>query len=129
MIYSLFDQVIAARHDRRNSLQLKHFNRSNANITAKPMREIRSRDSDGVSTISDYDWTLPTSLKQVQECLVNFGATNLILWPYDHTHLSLTRLLNRYDWCVTAGTDANRAKLVRALFNRVMETNAYQAAD
>ena len=51
--------VMLARHDRQNALQLKHFHRSNANISSKPMKETKSRDAYGVSTISDFDWVLP----------------------------------------------------------------------
>ena len=55
--------TILARHNRANALMMKHFFWSNANITSKPMKEIRSRDSTGIATISDYDWVVPTSIK------------------------------------------------------------------
>ena len=51
--------VILARHDRKNALQLKHFYRSNANITSKPMRETRARDGAGITTLSYFDLVLP----------------------------------------------------------------------
>ena len=82
-------QVILARHDRKNALQIKHYNRSNANISAKPIREIRSRDSEGVSTIRDFDWSLPTTIKQCQDSVLNFGAINRMLWPLDNTNISM----------------------------------------
>ena len=121
--------VVLARHDRKNSLQLKHFNRSNANITSKPMREIKSRDSQGVSTISDYDWMLPNNVRQCQDSILNFAAVNRTLWAYDYTDIALTKVLNRYDWCGAAASESDRVKLIRALFNRVMEDNSFRAAD
>ena len=121
--------VIATRHDRKNALQLKHYNRSNANVSSKPIKEIRSRDSEGVSTIHDYDWTLPNTIKQCQDSILNFGAVNRSLWPFDHTDIALTKIFNRYDWFVAADSSADRVKLVQLLFNRIMEENAYRAAD
>ena len=111
-------QVTSARHDRRNALQLKHFIKSNANITSKPIREVKSRDADGVSTISDFDWVLPNSVKQCQDGLINFGAVNHLLWPLDPTNISLTRVFNRFDWCIAAGMDTNRVKMIQSVFNR-----------
>ena len=113
--------VVLARHDRRNSLQLKHYVRTNANITSKPMKEVRSRDATGISTISDFDWVLPTSVKQCQDAVLTFAMVNRSLWVYDHTDIALTLVINRYDWCVAASSEADRVKLVRAVFNRVME--------
>ena len=89
--------VILARHDRRNTLQMKHFFRSNANISSKPMKEIKSKDGAGVSTISDFDWVLPTNLKQCQDSLLNFATVNRSLWPYDFTDISLSKVFSRYD--------------------------------
>ena len=111
-------QIIAARHDRRNALQMKHFIRSNANVTSKPIREVKSKDADGVSTISDFDWILPANVKQCQDGLINYGAVNQMLWPMDHTTISMTRAFNKYDWCIAAGIEANRVKMIQTIFNR-----------
>ena len=121
--------VVVAKHDRRNTLQMKHFMRTNANVTSKPMKEMRAKDGAGISTISDYDWALPTSLKQCQDCLLLFATVNRALWPYDQTDISLNRVFNRYEWCAAAHNDGDRVKLIRAVFNRVMEDNAFRAAD
>ena len=99
--------VVLARHDRKNALQLKHYNRSNANITSKPMKEIKSRDSVGVSTISDYDWVLPNNVRQCQDSILIFAAVNRSLWPYDYTDIALTRVYNRYDWCGAAHSESD----------------------
>ena len=72
---------------------------------------------------------LPDSLKQCQDSLLIFAAVNRSLWPYDHTDIAMTRVLNRYNWCGAAGNEKDRVKLVRAMFNRVMEDNAFRAAD
>ena len=121
--------VTLARHDRRNTLQMKHYFRNNVNITNKPMKEIKSKEGGGISTISDFDWALPLNIKQCQDCLLQFAAVNRSLWPYDMTDLALTKVYNRYDWCGVARNDSDRVKLIRAVFNRVMETNAFRAAD
>ena len=113
--------VVLARHDRKNALQMKHFFRSNANITSKPMKEIKARDAVGISTIADYDWVLPTSIKKCQDCFLVFATVNRSLWPYDLTDIALNRVFNRYDWCVSAQSEADRVKLIRHIFNRVME--------
>ena len=47
--------VIMTMHDRRNALQLKHFNRTNSAISSKPMKEIRGRDTFGISIITGDD--------------------------------------------------------------------------
>ena len=112
--------VVLARHDRRNTLLLKHYNRTNANITSKPMKEMRSRDATGISTISDFDWMLPNRVSQCRDSVLVFATVNRSLWPYD-TDISLTKVYNRYDWCVLAGSEGNRVKLVRAVFNRIIE--------
>ena len=39
------------------------------------------------------------------------------------------KVYRRYDWCAAAPTEGDRVKLVRAVFNRVMEDNAFRAAD
>ena len=62
--------TVLARHNRANALMMKHYFRSNANITSKPMKEVRSRDSSGIATISDYDWVVPTSVKQCQDTII-----------------------------------------------------------
>ena len=121
--------VTLARHDRRNALQMKHYFRSNANITSKPMKEIKAKDGAGVSTISDFDWVLPTSIKQCQESLLMFATVNRSLWPYDHTDIALTKVLNRYDWCAAVQHEGDRVKLIRTVLNRVMEDNTFKAAN
>ena len=85
------------------------------------MKEMRSRDATGISTISDFDWMLPNSVSQCCDSVLVFATVNRSLWPYDTTNISLTKVYNRYDWCVLAGSEGNRVKLVRAVFNRVME--------
>ena len=54
---------------------------------------------------------------------------NMNLWPYNTTDLSLLKIYGRYDWCASAPTEGDRVKLVRAVFNRIMEDNAFRAAD
>ena len=80
--------VTLARHDRKNALQMKHYFRSNANITSKPMKETKARDAVGITTIADYNWVLPTSVKQCQDCILVFAAVNGSLWPYDMTDVA-----------------------------------------
>ena len=45
------------------------------------------------------------------------------------TDLSLSKVYNCYDWCAAAQNDSDRVKLIQAVFNRVMENNAFRAAD
>ena len=115
--------VVLARHDRRNSLEMKHYNRTNCNITSRPMKEVKSRDSQGISTISDYDWVLPTNVKQCQNTLNVFATVNRSLWPYDMTDIALSQVYQRYDWCAAATNESDRVKLIRGVFNRVMQVN------
>ena len=93
------------------------------------MREIKSQDSEGISTISDYDWALPDSVKQCQDSILIFATVNRALWPYDTTDIALTRVFNRYNWCGGASVEKDRVKLIQAVFNRVSEDNAFRAAD
>ena len=39
------------------------------------------------------------------------------------------KVLNRYYRCIAANSDSNRVKLIRALFNHVMEEKAHWAAE
>ena len=110
--------MIIARHDRTKALQLKHYHRINATISSKPMKEIESRNSEGVSTISDFDWTLPTSVRHCRDAILNFATVNRSLWPFDTTDISLMKVFDRYDWCGAATHEASRVKLIRAIFNR-----------
>ena len=121
--------MVIARHDRTKALQLKHYHRSNATISSKPMKEIKSRNSDGISTISDFDWTLPTSVRHCRDAILNFATVNRSLWPFDTTDIALMKVFDRYDWCSSANTESNRIKLISSVFNRVMEDNTYRAAD
>ena len=113
--------VVLARQDRRNTVLMKHFHRTNANITTKPMKEVRSKDAGGKSTIPDFDWVLPTNVKQCKESLTTFAAINRSIWPYDMTDLSLTKVYDKYEWCGSTNNENDCVKLIRALFNRVME--------
>ena len=121
--------VILARHDRKNTLLMKHYFRSIANIMSKQMKEVNFIDGGGISTISDFDWILPTTVKQCHDTLTNFAAVNRSLWPMDHTDIALTKVFSPYAWCGAASNEGDRVKLIRALFNRVSEDNAFRAAD
>ena len=85
------------------------------------MKEIKSRDTEGISTISDFDWTLPSSIKHCRDAVLNFATVNRALWPYDTTDISLMKVFDRYDWCIAANNDGHRARLIRAVFNRYFQ--------
>ena len=53
-------------HDRRNSVEIKHFMADNSSVTSKPMKEIRRKEDDELVTLSDYNWTEPQSIRQVK---------------------------------------------------------------
>ena len=113
--------VISSMHDRRNCLQLKHFNRKNSNITSKPMKEIRGRDQDGVTTITDHQWDLPHSVKTCQESVNNYAAVMRQLWPYDITDLVINRVLDKFGWFSGANHEKERVRMVQEFFNTILE--------
>lgn len=72
---NIADRTIHMLHDRRNSVEIKHFMTENSSVASKPMKEIRRKEDEELVTLSDYNWSEPQSVRQVKK-LINL----LICW-------------------------------------------------
>lgn len=116
-------------HDRRNTVELKHFMSENTGVASKPMKEIRRKEDEELITISDFNWTEPQSIRQVQEALENYRAILQLLWPMDQTGTIIGRLLLRY-WFISAVQDAKtKVSVICKYFNAVQRLNVKRAAN
>ena len=69
----------------------------------------------------DYDWEEPTSVRQCQDCLINYGAVNSQIWPMDYTDRALHKVYVKYGWFAMCQNETERVKLIRMLFNNVLQ--------
>ena len=126
---SLSDKTILLLHDRRNVMELKHFMSENASVSGRPMKEIRKKEDEGVVTISDFSWSEPQSMRQVQEALENYKTLLHLLWPMDQSGNIIGRLLLKY-WYISAATDPRvRISVICSYFNAIQRLNAKRAAN
>ena len=116
-------------HDRQNTVELKHFMSENTGVASKPMKEIRRKEDEELITISDFNWTEPQSIRQVQEALENYRAILQLLWPMEQTGTIIGRLLLRY-WFISAAQDAKtKVSVICKYFNAVQRLNVKRAAN
>ena len=121
------EKTIGTMHDRAKSLTIKNFHSQNACVTAKPMRKIERKDSEGLVTLYDYSWEEPSSLAEFTEALVNYMVALQQLWPLDPTALIMLRLINQYKWISVANELREKIAVLSGFFNAVLEENRGRA--
>ena len=45
---------------------IKHFMSQNSSVASQPMKEIRRKEDEELVTLSDYNWAVPQSVRQVR---------------------------------------------------------------
>ena len=68
---NIADRTIHLLHDRRNVVEIKHFMSENSSVASRPMKEIRRKEDEELVTLSDYNWAVPQSVRQVR-ALINY---------------------------------------------------------
>ena len=123
------DKVIVSMHDRAVPLQAKHFLSENATVAAKPRKEIKKLDDEGISSTIDFSWESPTHLSQLEEAVNNYMFLLWQIWPLDPTAMIMNYLLTTYKWLSAAGDWKVRKDIVTAYFNTVLRINAGRATN
>ena len=116
------DKVILNMHDRRHSLELKHFLSENTNIASKPIKEVRRQEKDGVVSFQDYSWEEPQSMRQVLEAIENYRTCLTLLWPWDQTGNIIGRLLLRYRNIQASPDPKVKVAVTSTYFDKVKNT-------
>lgn len=120
------EKAILKLHDRKEILQLKYFSSCNSSVSRGPMVETKVKNGGVVSTIADYNWSPISSLKNLQDSIINFGLVNQMLYPYDQTGYILLKLYNSFHW-IPMCPENRRIQLISDHFNMVSEANASRA--
>ena len=123
------DKVIVSMHDRAVPLQVKHFLTENAAVAAKPRKEIKRLDEEGLSSTIDFSWENPTHLAQLEEALFNYMFLLWQIWPLDPTAMIMNNLLTTYKWMSGVADWKIRQNIVTAYFNTVLRLNAGRATN
>ena len=97
--------------------------------SARPMKEIRRADEDGICTITDSQWENPASLFAVQDAVANYAILLHHLWPLDQSALILNKVLVKYRWLSQADNMKVRADMISQFFNGVLRANSRRAAN
>ena len=108
--------AIVRLHDRTTPATLKMF--VDVNFAKRPGKEAATVDA---------GWEAPVKLKAAQSAFFSYAAVLRALWPCDYTPEALGQLLVKADWGGAQRSDAARAALIEAIFNRVMVENAQRA--
>ena len=122
-------KVIGWAHDRTHVLNLKHFASENLSVASKPMKSFQRHDEDGSSTLTDLSWESPDTTHKIQEAFLNYSAIMFNLWPYDHTGISMQRLMHRYKWCSSAADNSKRLHILKSFFDDTLRINAERAVN
>ena len=125
---NLNDRTISSAHDRCVALQLKHFYGDNVS-SARPLKEIRRQDEDGVCTITDNQWESPATLQGVQDAIANYGILLHHLWPLDMTALVINKILVKHRWLAQSDSMKTRIDIITLFFNAVLRANSRRAAN
>ena len=127
--HCMSDVAIEKLHNRTTHLALKYFLPENISVSAKPMRETRKYEEEGLSTVTDLAWETATTVHQATEAIVSYGCALHQLWPTDHTGWAMMRLFHKYKWLVNVQPAKTRANLIAVTFNRITKTNCVRAAN
>ena len=105
------------------------FHRKNAGVSRDPLRETRIRDGDQCHTTVDYNWKPIDSMKNVLDCIVNYGIAMQYVWTQDFTGYVFIKLFNNFNWLAYNGLkDEKKLFIVTSVFLRVSEENNAKAA-
>ena len=127
--HSISDECITLMHNRCRVLTIKNLSSENINVAARPLREKKKVEGSNITTTTELAWSQPTSLSQLQECLLNFGIIQQQLYPLDHTGWALQRLMLRYDWLAVIPQERARTTMLSKLFDKIFRQNALKAAN
>lgn len=134
LYYSGADNMVSIKtvellQDRTKSLSLKHFHSANLYVTSKTKKEVTKFTADGCTKSFDFNWENPTTLQQLQEAVINYASLLQNIWPYDHTGISLLRLLVKFNW-ISGAEDFNvRKEVLPTFFANVMSQNCARASN
>ena len=122
-------KTVELAHDRTRALSMKYYLSENANVATRPKQEYKKINEAGqVANITDDWWEAVSSIAQVKEAVMNFGASMYFLWPADPTPLIVLRLMTKYNWASAAGDDAKvRVAIIKDYFNSALQQNADRA--
>ena len=105
------------------------FHRKNAGVSRDPLRETRIPDGDQCHTTVDYNWKPIDSMKNVLDCIVNYGISMQYVWTQDFTGYVFIKLFNNFNWLAYNGLkDEKKLFIVTSVFLRVSEENNVKAA-
>ena len=79
------------------------FHRKNAGVSRDPLRETRIPDGDQCHTTVDYNWKPIDSMKNVLDCIVNYGISMQYVWTQDFTGYVFIKLFNNFNWLAYNG--------------------------
>lgn len=97
--------------------------------SARPVKEIRRADEDGVCTILDNQWENPASLYAIQDAIANYGVLLHHLWPLDMSFHIMNKVLVKYRWVALADSMKTRVEVISQFFNSVLRANSRRAAN
>ena len=127
MQHKVCDKTIIAMHDKRVTLNIKHFLTENVGVAAKP--RVTYSGPDG-STHSDFAWVEANTVNQCQEAMLNYDCINHHLYSWDYTGLVMQRLMIKHRWLAAyQSVPTTRVNLVKLFFNSVLRTNASKAVN
>lgn len=105
------------------------FHRKNAGVSRDPLRETRIRDGDQCHTTVDFNWKPIDSMKNVLDCIVNYGLSMQHIWSQDFTGYMFIKLFNNYNWLNYQGLkDEKKLFVITNAFLRISEENNAKAA-
>ena len=117
------EATIGIVHDRRQLLKMEYFCKINANMSTRHLK-VRTEHEVGGSSVSTttMDWKEISSMKHVQDALINYEIINRLIWPLDFTGIVMLKLLNEYMY-LPYGDEKGRVIAISAFFQRVSNAN------
>ena len=127
--HTISDVALERMHNRTSVIHLKYFMPENLSVSAKPMRETKRYEDDGLSTVVDLAWESASTVSQTTGAIISYGCALQQIWPMDTTGWAMMRLFNDFKWLVHVNQAKTRAQLIAATFNRITKTNGTRAAN
>ena len=117
------EATIGIVHDRRILLKIEYFCNLNANLSSRHLKVRTEHEAGGTSvSTTSMDWKEVSSMKQVQDALINYEIVNRLIWPADFTGIVMLKLLNEYMY-IPYGDDKTRVSAISSFFQRVSNAN------